>query len=209
MGGRSIYLANMFVARRDIVDQYCAFLFDILGQVDQAGIDRQYYSAYQKRFLGFLSERLFTVFVTKLLADKPALTVRHMHILNLADGSCTPHVSDDSLNGPKNVNIAFSADNKYLPHAAAMLVSAAEHFSPDRIYNLFLLYSDIAPRRIEIFEGVFRYHPNIRLNCLNIGNPFKESYRPSSPSPSTATYNRFCCLNFCRPRTASCMSIAT
>ncbi len=191
LDGRQIYLANMFLAKRDLVDQYCTFLFDILEHVDNSDVDRSYYSTYQKRFLGFISERLFTVFISKYLVDHPALNVRYVNILNLSEASCTPHIADDSLNGPENVNIAFSADDKYLPHAAAMLVSAVEHFSPDRIYNLFLLYSDIKHQRIEIFQGLFQSYPNVRLQALNIGDPFKKSYRPSTPSPSTATYNRF------------------
>jgi lipopolysaccharide biosynthesis glycosyltransferase len=189
--GRKIYLANMFLAKRPILDQYCEFLFDVLEQVDQANIDRKYYSTYQSRFLGFISERLFTAFISKYLEDNPSCKVKYVHILNLAEASCTPHIADDSLNGSESVNIAFSADDKYLPHAAAMVVSAMEHFSPDRVYNLFLLYSDIAHHRIEMFSGLIQAHPNVRLHTLNIGDPFRNSYRPTTPSPSTATYNRF------------------
>lgn len=191
MSGREVLLGNMFMARREFVDSYCQFLFDVLGKLDQAQIDRQYYSAYQGRFLGFMSERLFTVFVRKYLAEHPQTQVHRVNILNLSQATCYPYIADDSLNGPEHVNIAFSSDDAYLPHAAAMLVSAMPHFAPDRIYNLFYLYHEVTPQRMEVFASIFRPYPNVRFHALNVGDPFKNSYRSKTRAPSNATYNRF------------------
>ncbi len=191
MAGREVLLGNMFLARREIADAWCAFLFDVLDKLDQADLSRKYYSSYQSRYLGFMSERLFTVFAAKYQAEHPGASVHRVNILNLSQATCYPYIADDSLNGPEHVNIAFSSDDAYLPHAAAMLASALPHFAADRIYNLFYLYSDVLPQRMEVFASIFRSYPQIRFHPLNVGDPFKGSYRSKTRAPSNATYNRF------------------
>ena len=55
------YAYNMMIARKEILNEYCAWLFPILEYcVDRIG---QKEDAYQNRYAGFLSERLMTVFL--------------------------------------------------------------------------------------------------------------------------------------------------
>lgn len=51
----SAHMFNMFVMKRPIFDEYCTWMFDILGKVEQK-IDITTYSTYEKRVYGFLSE---------------------------------------------------------------------------------------------------------------------------------------------------------
>lgn len=64
MKGHSTYICNMFISKKEIIDQYCLWLFDILSKVEQE-IDLNQRDDYQKRVFGFLSERLFTVWIDK------------------------------------------------------------------------------------------------------------------------------------------------
>lgn len=57
-----ISLGNMWITRKDIYDRYCSWLFDILFEVEKR-IDTTGYDDYQKRVMGFLSERLFRVWL--------------------------------------------------------------------------------------------------------------------------------------------------
>jgi lipopolysaccharide biosynthesis glycosyltransferase len=186
-----VRLANMFLARREIVDEYCAFVFDVLGRLDAADVARDHYNAYQSRYLGFISERLFTVFVRKYMAEHPQARVHEVNILNLSETLVFPYCADDSFNGAEQVNIAFSSDNAYLPHAAAMVASVLDHANADRHYNFFYLYSEIEAHRLEVFASIFRPYRNATLHAINVGNPFEDSYRSASRAPSNATYNRF------------------
>lgn len=53
---------NMFYTNRKNMDEYCSWLFDILFEVD-GRIDISDYDSYQARVYGFLSERLFNVYL--------------------------------------------------------------------------------------------------------------------------------------------------
>ncbi|EXE25489.1 MULTISPECIES: DUF4422 domain-containing protein [Acinetobacter calcoaceticus/baumannii complex] len=57
-----ISLYNMFVCRKDILDQYCSWLFKILFLYKDS-VDIGNYDAYQYRLIGFVAERLFNVYM--------------------------------------------------------------------------------------------------------------------------------------------------
>ncbi len=59
---KETYFANMMICRKDLYDAYCAWLFDILFEV-QRRIDTTGYDNYRKRVYGFLSEFLLTVWI--------------------------------------------------------------------------------------------------------------------------------------------------
>lgn len=57
-----ITLFNMMYCRRELFDDYCAWLFPILFELEKS-VDMTGYTPYQKRLYGFLSERLLNVWV--------------------------------------------------------------------------------------------------------------------------------------------------
>lgn len=57
-----ISLGNMMITRKEILDEYCEWLFAILFEAERR-IDLRGYDAYQRRIFGFLSERLFRVWL--------------------------------------------------------------------------------------------------------------------------------------------------
>ena len=64
MNQKKIYLFNMFVMKKELFDSYASWLFDILFELEKR-IDISSYDNYQKRVYGFLSERLFNVWLRK------------------------------------------------------------------------------------------------------------------------------------------------
>lgn len=64
MSRRKLHILNMFVMRKERFDSYCQWLFDILFELEQR-IDISQYDQYNARVFGFLSERLFNVWLAK------------------------------------------------------------------------------------------------------------------------------------------------
>ena len=62
--GRKLYLYNMFISKKEIFNDYYKWLFDILLELENR-VDITNYSDYDKRIYGFLSERLFRVWLEK------------------------------------------------------------------------------------------------------------------------------------------------
>lgn len=68
MKGKKAVMLNMFILQKKYVDQYCAWVFDVLGEVERR-IDISDRDDYQKRVYGFLSERLFNVWLNHNLKN--------------------------------------------------------------------------------------------------------------------------------------------
>lgn len=64
MNGRTLYLYNMFIIKKELFDKYCDWLFCVLFELESR-IDISHYDNYQKRVFGFIAERLFNVWIRK------------------------------------------------------------------------------------------------------------------------------------------------
>lgn len=97
---------NMFLMRWADFDQYCAWLFDILGEVENR-IDISHYSPVQQRVFGYMAERLFNVYVEaerKRIIHKPL-----MFIMEDKGGSKVNYILKSILN-----DISFFLSTLYL-----------------------------------------------------------------------------------------------
>ena len=62
LASRSGHICNMFIMRRELLDEYCGWLFDILFEVEKR-LDISSYSENDRRAFGFLGERLLDVWL--------------------------------------------------------------------------------------------------------------------------------------------------
>ena len=64
INGHESYLLNMIITSKKNYDDYYKWLFDVLEHMEKE-VDMTGYSVQEQRLYGFLSERLFTVYVLK------------------------------------------------------------------------------------------------------------------------------------------------
>ncbi len=75
---------NMFIMKKELLDQYCTWLFDVLGEVEKR-VDSSHYSDFHKRFFGRISERLLDVWIrtNKLsYAEVPVIDMQKINWVN-------------------------------------------------------------------------------------------------------------------------------
>lgn len=66
---RSAYIFNMFIMNRELINEYCEWLFDILFELEKR-IDTSNMTAFEKRYIGRVSERLFNVWLNHKLENR-------------------------------------------------------------------------------------------------------------------------------------------
>lgn len=79
MNSSRLSLYNMFVAKREIIEPYLEWLFNILFTLEKK-IPYQEYDNYQKRVFGFMAERLFNVW---LEFNKNTLNIEYRKVVNI------------------------------------------------------------------------------------------------------------------------------
>lgn len=77
MNGRRLHLYNMFIMKWDDFDEYCQFVFACLDRLEEK-IDISLYSDYEARVYGFLTERLFNVWLVH-----KGLKIKELNVINL------------------------------------------------------------------------------------------------------------------------------
>lgn len=68
---------NMLLMKKDILDRYCTWLFDVLFQLE-AELDISYYSRKDRRVFGYVSERLLDVWL-----ETNQIPYRELPVVNL------------------------------------------------------------------------------------------------------------------------------
>lgn len=64
MNRRRLHILNMFVMKKSLFAEYCSWLFDILFELEKR-TDLSGYDTYEARLFGFMSERLFNVWLER------------------------------------------------------------------------------------------------------------------------------------------------
>jgi hypothetical protein len=77
MSARSVHLFNMAIMRRDVLNQYLPWVFDVLGHVEEK-LDISGYDAFEARVFGRISERLLDVWL--MTNGVKVAGVREMHM---------------------------------------------------------------------------------------------------------------------------------
>lgn len=81
MNGTTLHLYNMFLMKKEYFDNYCGWLFDILFTLESE-MDLSQYDSYQSRVYGFLSERLFNVWIEKQQLNYIEIPILNMEKIN-------------------------------------------------------------------------------------------------------------------------------
>lgn len=69
------YAYNMFIAKKEVLNDYCSWLFPILLYCEKKIGNKE--DAYQNRYIGFLGERLLTVYIAKHQELRVAVVKKH------------------------------------------------------------------------------------------------------------------------------------
>lgn len=62
--GNKLYVGNMFITSKQLLDSYCSFLFPLLFELEKQ-IPYLTYSSYNQRVFGFLAERIFNIYLLR------------------------------------------------------------------------------------------------------------------------------------------------
>jgi lipopolysaccharide biosynthesis glycosyltransferase len=182
------YFTNIFLLRRDLFDMYCEWLFKILFEVEKR-IDISNYCPQSARVFGYLSERLFNVFLQTL--PKSDFRPIELPILFISRPDLPKETPPAPEAPPKGaVSVAISSDDSYAPHLAALILSIKENLSSQNFLDCLVLDGGISEANKKFLETL--YFENLpgggRISFIDCSGAFKDVATHSSFA--TATFYR-------------------
>ncbi len=185
--GKSGYFTNMFIMRRNIFDEYCEWLFDILFELEKE-IDVSNYSVQERRILGFISEWLFNIYIEKLIFDHPELKVRTTQRTFIRDTSPKPTPSPFYSSNYTAVVMAFK--DGFTPYAGTTLRSMADASNPDHNYDIIVFDGGISDRNRKLISYTLKSFANFHIRFIDPQALFSSLSLPTHLHISKDTYYR-------------------
>lgn len=146
LNGNHSCFCNMFIMRKEIFRDYCAWLFPILARfVDEA--DFSTYSVEAVRTPGHLSERLFNIYLNHQLRTGANWHTKQVQCVHFEQPDRHVDVLEPPLReakGKKIVPVVFAADDAYTPMVSTTIRSMLDNASPERFYDIVVLTSNIS-----------------------------------------------------------------
>ena len=192
-GHRSCF-CNMFIMRKDIFQDYCAWLFPILQKFEET-TDMSLYSKEALRTPGHLSERLLNIYLMHHKRIGSGWKVKELQCVHFTHPE--PHHPlerlADEIDPTTVVPVVFAADNNYVPQLTTTIYSAMSNANPDRYYDVTVLQKDIAwenqERMRQFLLGRFK---NLNLRFADVSREISGyDLTTSNAHISIETYYRF------------------
>nr|WP_281375006.1 DUF4422 domain-containing protein [Gluconacetobacter johannae] len=181
------FFTNMFVMKRDIFDQYCSWLFDVLFELERQ-IDLSAYSIQENRVFGYISEWLFNIFVEKYIYDHRGVKIRESQrtFVENALTSVTPFFDENA------VPIVLSFNDAFTPYAGACIQSIINTSSSDTNYDLVVINDDISDNSKALLTSLAGGRANISIRFIEVGFIFDKFNLDTHMHFSRETYYRLC-----------------
>ena len=184
------YLYNCFIMKKELFNEYCSWLFDILFELEKH-IDTTNYSERQKSAIGIIGEQFMGIYILWLKQQKKYKLneLPLLFINNPEKQEFLNPIFDDQ----KTV-IAVSSSNEYAPYLCVYLQSLIENSDKNKKYDIVVFTKEITDhtkRKLTDFiqsENVSLrfYNPSLFFSDCNLyvtHSYFKEEcyYRIAAP----------------------------
>ena len=164
------YFCNMFIMKKELFNEYCTFMFDVLGAFDKE-MDISQYNVQQHRVDGFIAERLTNIFI-QYIQSLNKYKIKELQIAYFENTDPKPLLVPVSKT--KNVPVVLAANNYYVPYISSLLHSVAEHASDENTYDINIFHRDISPENANLLKSEFAHLKNFSIRFYDISSRYEQ-----------------------------------
>lgn len=170
--GTILYPCNIFIFKRSLFLEYCEWIFPILKELHKR-IDITGYSSQSKRAVGFLAERLFTLFILKKKAQNPELQLKELRLVIVKETAPEPKGPRPPVTDLPVTSIVISSDRIYLPHLAALIHSIFDNAKKTSFLDLIILDGGISENEKQLLTQIpSAYSQDARITFVDMSRQF-------------------------------------
>lgn len=193
LNGHYSCFCNMFIMRKDIFFDYCAWLFPILFKFEEV-TDFKDYSKEALRTPGHLSERLLNIYLMHHKRIGSPWKTKQLQCVHFTHPEIEQKQQPLLPSGEYQsiVPVVFAADNNYVPMVTTTIYSMMRNANSNRFFDVAILQQDISSSNRETMQEFFSNFHNMNLRFIDIQREisgFKLS--TNNTHISNETYYRF------------------
>ena len=119
------------------------------------------------RFIGFMAERLFSIFMIRIKKEKK-YNIRHLQISFIEDTNL--HVNPKPFFDKKNIPIITASDDTYIPFVGTMLASLLENSSKEYNYDIIIISktNQLSPQNVSKLMDLIHTYPHATIRFFDI-----------------------------------------
>ncbi|MDR0785808.1 MAG: DUF4422 domain-containing protein [Treponema sp.] len=186
---RAIF-CNMFIMKKELFQEYSAFLFDILAEFERES-DHSRYNIEQFRTIGHIAERLLAVYVRFIESARPETRVLYLSKVLFNDTRPYAVVKPLALDG-KVISIVLACNDAYMRYTDVLLRSILDNANADYRYDVVIMHRDVSEQNIQTAKDIFSGNDNFTLRFADITRNFEKYKRVHVDRHLTVeTYYRF------------------
>ncbi len=157
------YYCNMFIMKKELFNDYCSFLFDILQEHEKRR-DYTDYNIDAYRVSGYLAERLFGIYYTHLKEGGAyrCHELQRVIYFNVQKRECFKPAFQEN-----NIAVALRANDYDVPYLATTLASIMMNASSGNNYDILILTHDIQPENKKILAQMIHGKENFCIRYLD------------------------------------------
>ncbi|MHC3401823.1 DUF4422 domain-containing protein [Aeromonas veronii] len=178
LDGNLLFPTNIFIFNREVFCDYNEWLFGIISEFEVRA-DFKGYNIQESRVIGYLAERLFTIYVLKLLSD-----IRNgvkTYKIKYLERVFVKNTSTDKVVSPKIpqtnldiISIAASSNDAYAPHLGALINSLVKNLNANRYYDLIILDGGISNDNKNKISKLIECESNISISFIDMSKKFEK-----------------------------------
>lgn len=167
----STIFCNMFIMKKELFEEYSAFCFDVLEEVESL-IDQKLYNIEEYRTLGHIAERLLAVYVRYIELTRPELDICYLGRTQYND--TRPIAKIIHPDRENCVSVMLACDDKYMKYTDVLLQSICENISDNYFYDIVICHRGISEYNQQIAKDIFSSKSNVMLRFADVTRNFEK-----------------------------------
>lgn len=191
LNGREACFCNMFIMRKDIFFDYCAWLFPLLDEFVSQW-DCSLADVQTLRTPGHLSERLLNIYLMHQRQIGAAWKVKQLQCVHFTHPELVRTFNPLDENSRSIIPVVFAADDNYVPMLTTTMYSMMKHASADRRFDIIVLERDISEQNKQNVKLFLEQFPNATVRFYDVSRVVAGyDLTTSNAHISVETYYRF------------------
>ncbi len=171
INGMEGHLYNMFIMKKDIFNEYCEWLFDILFEAEKR-IDISDRNIEKSRAIAYLGERLLDIFYLYKKDNEDVKCCELQRALFLNSDVIQVMYPMQKQN---NIPVILSSNNYYAPYLSVTIQSILENSTINNYYDILVLHTDISEENRRKISMQSKNYNNVSIRFINVSG-FIDNY---------------------------------